>query len=205
MPLSSYPAALGIPDRRCYCLALYQFQVRCAIFFAVIWIIWVPIPVKPISSVRNPFRCAVLITVNRMMVDFSDMAYVQCVSSCWHHQSVKSGNQNVLLTYIGLEWKWLRVGMICPQFFGASGGEFKLSLAAVNKRAAPSLRPGVISASLLGVKYSSSLLDKSYWSKDDWQDPEVVMEGMTLLHCNLSSLLTGTRRCLAQFSFSSYF
>jgi len=29
------------------------------------------------------------------------------------------------------------------------------------------LSPGVVSATLLGVKYSSSSLDKSYGSKDD--------------------------------------
>jgi hypothetical protein len=59
------------------------------------------------------------------------------------------------------------LGLIYPQFFGASGGEIKYSLAAVNKDAARSLRPGVISATFLAVKYSSSSLDKLYGSKDD--------------------------------------
>ena len=57
-------------------------------------------------------------------------------------------------------------GSICAQFFRASGGEFKWSLTAVNRRAAQLLRPGVISATLLGVRYSSSSLDKSYGSND---------------------------------------
>jgi hypothetical protein len=51
--------------------------------------------------------------------------------------------------------------------FGALGGEFNWSLLAVNKRFARSLHPGVVSATLLGGKYPSSLQDKSYGSKDD--------------------------------------
>jgi len=82
----------------------------------------------------------------------------------------------------------LRFGLLCPQFFGASGGEFKYSLAAVNNRAARSLCPGVISATLLGVYYLSSSLDKSYGSKDDRQYPEAIAEGMRLLLGKLSSL-----------------
>jgi hypothetical protein len=56
----------------------------------------------------------------------------------------------------------LRFGLICPQFFGASGGEFKWSLVCVKKRAACALHPGVVSATLLGVRYSVLWLDKLY-------------------------------------------
>ena len=76
---------------------------------------------------------------------------------------------------------------------------------AVNKWAAPSLRPGDVSATLLGVKYSSSSLDKSYGSKDHWEDPEAVAEERRLLHGTGSSSLTGTHPCLAEYSFSTYF
>ena len=55
------------------------------------------------------------------------------------------------------------------------------SLAADNKHAPRSLHPSVVSATLLGVKYSSSSLDKSYGSKDNSQDPTAVAEGMRLL------------------------
>jgi len=41
--------------------------------------------------------------------------------------------QNVLQIALGLEWSSLIFGLIGPQFFGASGSEFKWSLAAVNK------------------------------------------------------------------------
>jgi len=47
-----------------------------------------------------------------------------------------SGIQNVLVISIELEWYALRFGLICPQCFGASDGEFKQSLAAVNNRVA---------------------------------------------------------------------
>jgi hypothetical protein len=42
----------------------------------------------------------------------------------------------------------LKFGLIFPQFFGASGSEFRLSLAAVDKWGARSLHPGVISGKL---------------------------------------------------------
>jgi hypothetical protein len=58
---------------------------------------------------------------------------------------------------------------------------------------------------LLGVKHTSSSLDKSYGSKDVWQDPKAVAEGISLLLSIISSLLTSTCRCLAQYSFSTYF
>ena len=63
-------------------------------------------------------------------------ASFECVASCWCHQSVMSGIQNVLVISIELEWYALRFGLICPQCFGASDGEFKQSLAAVNNRVA---------------------------------------------------------------------
>jgi hypothetical protein len=61
----------------------------------------------------------------------------------------------------------LGFGLIGHQFVGASGADFKHSMAVVNMRVARSLCPGVVSATLLGVKYSSSSLAESYSSKDD--------------------------------------
>ena len=72
-------------------------------------------------------------------------------------------------------------------------------------RAAPLFHPGVVSATLFGVKYSSSTLDKSYGSNNDGWDPEPVAEGMRLLLGKISSLVTDTLQCLAQYSFSAYF
>jgi len=115
-----------------------------------------------------------------------------------------SGNQNVLLICIGSEWQSLKLGLICPQFFGASGGEFKWCLAAVNWLAVRSLHLGVLSGRLSGVEFSSSSLDKSYGSNDDWQDGEVVADGMRLLLGKLWCWLTGTPRCLGRYSFSIY-
>jgi len=51
---------------------------------------------------------------------------------------------------------------------------------------------GVVSAKLLGVKYSSSSPGKSYGTKDDGLDPEVVVEVMILLLKMVMGLLTGT-------------
>jgi hypothetical protein len=62
----------------------------------------------------------------------------------------------------------------------------------VTKRTSGSLRPGVVSATLLEVKYSSSSLDISYGSKDDGYDPEGVGEGTRFLLGTVSSVLTGT-------------
>jgi len=132
----------------------------------------------------TPTRGGMIENISR--VTLKRLAYFECVSNCWCHHSVISGNQNVLLTSIGSKWKSLRFELICPQFFGVSGGEFKYSLAAVNQRAAWSLHLGVISATSLGVQYSSSSLDKSYGSKDDWKDAESAAEGMRLPLCRLS-------------------
>jgi hypothetical protein len=63
---------------------------------------------------------------------------------------------------------------------GTSCSKFKYSLVAVNESAVCSLHLGVDLAALLGVKYSSSLLDKPYWSNDDLDDPEAFAEGMRL-------------------------
>jgi len=71
-----------------------------------------------------------------------------------------SGNQNVLQISIELELESLWSELICPLFFGDSGGEFKQSIVAVNQYAAWLLRPGIVSAILVGVKYFSSSLDK---------------------------------------------
>ena len=75
----------------------------------------------------------------------------------------------------------------------------------VNERAAQSLHPGVVSATLLGVTYSQSLLDKSYGSQDDAQHPEAIAEGRRLLLGPFSDLLTHRCRSLAYYSFSTYF
>jgi hypothetical protein len=56
----------------------------------------------------------------------------------------------------------------------------------VNEHAAPLLSTGVVSAILLGVKYSSSSLDKSLGSNEDSPDAEAVSEAKILLLCRLS-------------------
>jgi len=68
---------------------------------------------------------------------------------------------------MGLEWKSSGGASTWPNYFGATGGELNFSLAAVNMCTAQSPLLGVVSAVLLGVKYSSSSLGKSYGSKDN--------------------------------------
>jgi hypothetical protein len=68
-----------------------------------------------------------------------------------------------------------------------------------------SLGPGVVSTPLLDLEYSPSLLGKSYGSKDGCHDPEAFAEGMKLQLGKLSSLLTGTCRCLGNILLSMYF
>jgi hypothetical protein len=58
-----------------------RFNVRCAIIFSVIWIISGHIPVKPIFSVLNAFRCAILLTFKWMMVDSPDSVDIEDLSS----------------------------------------------------------------------------------------------------------------------------
>jgi len=164
---------------------------------------------QPISSrpreqlASTPTQSGMIETMSRAALERS--AYLECVSSGWHHQLVMSGNQNVLLISIGSEWEYLRFGLIRHQFFGVSGYKVKEILAAVNKRAAWSLRPGVVSATFLGVMYSSSSQHKSYASMDHWQDPKTVSDRIELLLGKVLCLFTGTRRCMAQYSFSTYF
>ena len=58
-----------------------RFNVCPAIVFAVISIIKVPIPVKPIFSLQNAFSCAMLIALDWMTVDSSDSEDIQYLSS----------------------------------------------------------------------------------------------------------------------------
>jgi len=158
-------------------------------------------PREKLDSTPTPcgMRENMLRTRSESSVDF------ECVASCQDHQLVTSGNQHVLLIYNRSEWHSLRFGSLCPQFVAASGAGFEFVLAAVNWRATESLRPGVISATFLAVKDSSSSLDKSYGSKDDWQDLEAIAYRMRLLLRKHSCVLTGTRWCSAQYSFSTFF
>jgi len=57
------------------------FIVCHTIIFAVIWLIHFAIPVWPILSVRNAFRCAILITFDWIMVDSPDSADIYDLSS----------------------------------------------------------------------------------------------------------------------------
>lgn len=132
-------------------------------------------------------------------------AYCECIHTCWRHQLVMSGIRNVLLICIWLEWLSLRFGLICLPFIGPAGGEIEWSLVVVNKRTGRSLRLGIVSANLLGVKNSLSSLDKSYGMKEDWLDPEAFAEGKRLLLGMLLGFIIGTCRCLLQYFISTYF
>jgi len=57
------------------------FIVRCTILFTGIWIIQVPIPVKPIIGIRNADRCAIIVGFDWMMVDSPDSADIYDLSS----------------------------------------------------------------------------------------------------------------------------
>ena len=90
----------------CILSAIVQFHiwfiVCLPVIFAVIWIIQVPIPVKPILGVLNAFWWMILITFSRMVVDLFDSAHIQyltsfsrevlCRISWWHRWF--SGNLN---------------------------------------------------------------------------------------------------------------
>ena len=123
-----------------------------------------PWPREKLASIPTP--CGMIETMSRTTLERS--AYFECVSPGCRHQSAMSGTHNVLLIAIELEWLSLRFWLKCPKFFSASGGEFLYSLAAVNNLAARSFHPGVVWSALLGVQYSSSSLDNSDGSKDDW-------------------------------------
>jgi len=58
-----------------------SFIVCLPVIFAVVWIIQVPIPFKPIFSIWNAFRWVTLITFSRMAVDLFDSADIQYLSS----------------------------------------------------------------------------------------------------------------------------
>jgi len=84
-------------------------------------------PREKLASTPTP--CGMI--ENMSPATLESVAYFHCVASCWRHQSVMFGKQNVLLISIGSEWQSLRFGLICPQFFSGSGREFEKSLAAV--------------------------------------------------------------------------
>jgi len=58
-----------------------RFSVWHPVVFAVVWIIQVPIPVKPIFVVWNTFRWTILITFGRMAVESCHFADIQNLSS----------------------------------------------------------------------------------------------------------------------------
>jgi len=62
---------------------------------------------------------------------------------------------------------------------------------AVVECAAQSLGQGVISAMLLGIKSSSSSLDRSYASKEQRRNPEAIAEMKGLLPGNLLGFNNG--------------
>jgi len=62
-----------------------------------------PITSRPreiLGSTSTP--CGMIQNISRATLGTS--AFFDCISSCWHHQSVMSGNQNVLLISFGSEW-----------------------------------------------------------------------------------------------------
>jgi len=74
---------------------------------------------QPITSwpreklASTPTPCGMIKKMSLATLERS--AYFECVSSCWCQQSVMSGDQNVLLISIGLEWSTLRFGWISPR------------------------------------------------------------------------------------------
>jgi len=62
-------------------LLYIRFNVCRAIGFAAIWNIYVPIQVEPNCSVRNAFRCAILINFEWMTDDSPDSADIEYLSS----------------------------------------------------------------------------------------------------------------------------
>jgi hypothetical protein len=67
------------------------------------------------------------------------------------------------------------------------------------------LYPGVISASFVGLTYSSTSLDKSYGSKSNSPDPNAMAQRKRLLFGTFSGLLLDNPQCFAQYSFYKYF
>jgi len=72
-------------------------------------------------------------------------------------------------------------------------------------RAAQSLRSGVISTTFSGIKYSLSLLDKSYGSTEVWPDLKAIARGKGLLLSTLSGVMIDIWLYLAPYLFSKYF
>jgi hypothetical protein len=84
------------------------------------------------------------------------------VSSCRWHQSVISGNYDLLQISDGSEWESLSFGLTCPPFYNHSGGQFQYSLVVVNKHASQLLCAGVVATTDSDVLYASLSQDKSY-------------------------------------------
>jgi hypothetical protein len=142
---------------------------------------------------------------NMSSVTLERLMYFECLcSGCRHHTRI-CGIHTVLLMSTGSEWYSLWFRLIGPQLCSNSGCEFKQSLAAVSKRGGQLHPPAIVSASFLGIQYSSSLLDKSDRSLQDWSDLDAIPGGKRLLRGILWSLVTGNHWCMTKYSFSTDF
>jgi len=155
---------------------------------------------KPSST---PTPCGIIKNILHATLEI--WSYCVSVSSRCRHQSVISGTQDIELISIGLEWSSLQFRLICSQFRGNSRRVCNSSDVAVNKHAGQSLCPGVVSASLSGVKHSSSSLDKSYGYKENWPDLQAIAGEMRFLLIGLSGLMTGRCLCSEHYLFSTFF
>jgi len=99
----------------------------------------------------------------------------------------------------------IQIRINLPQFFGYWWSEMKFRLGAVINHAAELLYPGVIFASVVGLKYSSLSMDKSYGSKDNWPDSKAMAQGKRILFGAFPGLLLANGVCFAQYSCSKYF
>jgi len=89
---------------------------------------WLPSTPTPHGMIGNKSHSAI-----------EKSAMFECVFSCWPHQSVISGIQNILLFSTGWECYALTFRIICTHYFRNSGSECRRLLVAINKSATRSL------------------------------------------------------------------
>jgi len=94
----SVPAKIPLLARANYLTTISSWRVSPVVFDCLQPI--TSLPREKLASTPTP--CGKIENMSRTTLERS--AYFQCVSSCWRHQSVMSGIQNVLLISIGSEW-----------------------------------------------------------------------------------------------------
>jgi len=176
-----------------------------------LWCVW-PLVCNCLQPIRSYLRETLAYTLIRcIMIEnilharLERSLHVECVSSCWHHQSGIVGSVSVLWILICSKQQSITFGLSCPQFIGDPAAEFEHSVTAFMKCAVQWCCPDIVSATLFSIWYSSSSLATTYALEGDCPALETLAKVKWLLLGTVSGCMMSKQLCLKQDSFSTYF